>query len=382
VGHLAFGKWIFVFVLGATKANSAVSMKPSLLYRLLKIYCTLGLWFYFREWRVVNKKNIPVKGPVIYIANHQNAFIDAILMTCSSSLNPYYLARANVFKKSWAAKLLTLIRLMPIYRFRDGFNTLKQNDAIMQACVELLKNGETVLIFPEANHNQPYSTRNFQKGFARMAMMYAKQSGKTDLQILSVGIHYTKHFSFNGSVLLQYGIPFSVTDSIHEAKTERENIEQIVQVAEQALQKLVLSLQPQHEYIQRYQHLMDNRVNKVDMVEQLKADRTVAAAFPAPKKESTSALSVNNLLILPFTIYLYLTHWPLYAGIKHFVSTKIKDAQFINSVKFSIGIFATPTYYAIITLIFYTFSHSIQASLLFCISLPVSLLISLKANTK
>ncbi|QLH32344.1 MAG: 1-acyl-sn-glycerol-3-phosphate acyltransferase [Cyclobacteriaceae bacterium] len=77
-------------------------------------------------------------GPVIFVANHQNAFLDAVLIICSSHRNPWALARANVFKK-WANTLLTLIQMMPVYRFRDGFDTLRKNEVIMDQCASLLK---------------------------------------------------------------------------------------------------------------------------------------------------------------------------------------------------------------------------------------------------
>jgi 1-acyl-sn-glycerol-3-phosphate acyltransferase len=69
-------------------------------YFLLKQYCRLALYFFYRKWQVQGKENIPL-GPVIFVANHQNAFLDAVLVSCSTQRNPWFLTRASVFGKSW-----------------------------------------------------------------------------------------------------------------------------------------------------------------------------------------------------------------------------------------------------------------------------------------
>jgi 1-acyl-sn-glycerol-3-phosphate acyltransferase len=357
-------------------------MNPSFLYRFLKAYTTLGLHFYFRTWQITGKEKIPPKGPLIFIANHQNAFMDAILMTCSASRNPYYLARANVFKKPLAAKVLSLLHLKPIYRFRDGFSTLKNNDIIMQDCINLMKKGEVVLLFPEANHNEPWSIREFQKGFARMAMMYWQQTKDTSLKIVPFGIHYTEHCSFNGRVLINVGEPLSVTSIVTETRTERENLEAIVKAGEAAIKELVLDIKPESDYNERQKHLIQNRVYETDMYHQLLADKKVTASFPESSKKPVVENKVLKFLVFPFNVYLYLTHGLPYLWLSRFVKQKIKDAQFITSVKFAIGVFAVPAYYTVLAVVFYIATKDVFLTILFFASLPVSLLVTTKANLR
>lgn len=357
-------------------------MNPSLLYRILKSYCTLGLWFYFRSWQVAGKEKVPATGPLIFIANHQNAFLDAILMTCSASRNPYYLARANVFQKPWAHKLLTLLHLKPIYRFRDGFSTLKNNDIILQDCIDLLKHGEVILLFPEANHNEPWSMRIFQKGFARMAMMFHHQTQGAPLKIVPIGIHYTEHHSFNARVLVSYGEPLLVSKLVSKAKTERENLDTLVAAGEEAIKKLALDLKPEEEYQSRKKHLLDNRVYKANMLEQLKADRTVAASYPAQGKPASKNGRLQKMIATPFMLYILITHGLHYRWITSFIKKKIKDPQFISSVKYSFGIFTTPVYYVLICLLFYLITEDIKLSIVFLLSLPLSLVVYTKLQQR
>ncbi len=354
-------------------------MNPSLIYRFLKSYCCIGLRFYFQQWQVKGKEHVPNDGPLIFIANHQNAFIDAILMTCSASRNPYYLARAGVFNKPWAAKVLSILHLKPIYRFRDGFGTLKNNDIILQDCVDLMKKNEVILLFPEANHNEPWSMREFQKGFARLALLFKNQAPDKPLRIVPFGIHYTEHHGFNARVFINIGEPLQVDALLTNASSEREKLDILVESADLAIKKLALDLKPTSEYHDRQKHLVNNRVYQRDLEEQFLADRKVAAQYPAPSKNKRSNIFRNSAL-LPFKLYVYLTHGLHYWWIKTLIKGKIKDPQFISSVKFALGVFTTPVYYALAGLIFYAFAKDSTASLFFILSMPLSLLVFTKLS--
>ncbi len=357
-------------------------MNPALIYRILRSYCHVGLLFYFRKWQVKGKEKVPAKGPLLFIANHQNAFLDAILMTCSGSRSPYYLARANAFQKPLAAKFLSSIHLKPIYRFRDSFSTLKNNDIILQDCIDLMKKGEVILLFPEANHNEPWSMRAFQKGFARMAMMFHEQTNGAPLQIVPIGIHYMDHHAFNTRVLVEYGDPLLVSDLIKHEPNERRKLEALVEAGEKAIKQLALDLKPEEEYKKRKEHLETNRVHKSDMVEQLEADRQVAAAYPLTTNKKSRETILHKVFRASAGVYVYLTHGLPYLIITNFIRKNIKDPQFISSVKFAMGIFATPVYYMLLTWVFYLISANGQWSMIFLSSLPLSLVIFKQLSTQ
>jgi hypothetical protein len=78
----------------------------------------------------------------------------------------------------------------------------------------------------------------------------------------------------------------------------------------------------------------------------------------------------------------YLTHGLPYVWMKNFIRKKIKDPQFISSVKFAIGVFTIPVYYLLLTLIFYLFTNDTQWSWAFFASMPVALFIFAKLTKK
>ena len=139
-------------------------MKVYLLH-IIRAYLRLGLFFYFKTIRVFNAEHIPKDKPVLFLANHQNALLDPLLIATNSERFSYYLTRAGVFKKQWVSKLLNQLRMLPVYRIRDGWSNLTHNNPIFEACSNLLHNKEAIVIFPEGSHNLNRTVRPLSKGF-------------------------------------------------------------------------------------------------------------------------------------------------------------------------------------------------------------------------
>lgn len=97
----------------------------NLINAILRLLVKVALHGYFKKIIVEGKENIPKNRPVILVANHQNALIDPLLLATHTNLNPWFLTRAAVFSNPIAAKLLHFIRMLPVYRLRDGFSPFR-----------------------------------------------------------------------------------------------------------------------------------------------------------------------------------------------------------------------------------------------------------------
>lgn len=346
-------------------------MKPPLTYKLLKQYVRLGLKIYFKKWQSINTNNIPAKGPFLFVANHQNAFLDALLVVCGIKRNPWFLARGDVFKKAWAIKLLTFVRIKPVFRFRDGHKALRKNDQIINECIALLKEGECILLFVEGNHNEPWTFQSLQRGFAHIAIQYYEQTNK-DLQLVPVGFHYEAHQAFRSRVLVNYGKPISVNEVTGNIADNREKFNPLLAHTEEKLKSLLLTIPLDEDYLERKNFLVQNRIPKKDMVEQLEADRALMSNW---KKSDVGNPKKGNSVYYWFNpIYLYgrLTHSIPHWIMHYLVTKKIKDDQFIGSIKLSVGIFLIPIYYLLVTALFFLISDNLIWTLGFLISLPIS----------
>jgi 1-acyl-sn-glycerol-3-phosphate acyltransferase len=347
-------------------------MAPNFFYRFMKVYCTTALRFYFKTWQINNAKSIPATGPIIFIPNHQNAFLDAVVVICSSHRNPWSIARASVFKEGLVTKLLTAIQIKPVFRVRDGFGSLRNNDAIIQEWSDMLAKDQDILIFAEGNHNEPYAGGVLQKGFARMTMQF-KERNNTPLTIVPVGIHYDDHHAFRSRVLVNFGDPISVNDILNDSHSEREHLETLVSVTDAALKNLALAIPADDEYKTKFDFLLKNRKLERDMMAQLEADKKILKSYPlaqtnAQQKKSSMIWKIIN----PVVWIGYLLHILPYSFIKRFIKKNIKDPQWISSLKYAFGILLVPIYYIVLLVVFFVFIPNWLALLGFAILLPIT----------
>ncbi|MFN7258648.1 MAG: 1-acyl-sn-glycerol-3-phosphate acyltransferase [Cyclobacteriaceae bacterium] len=346
------------------------------LYSFLKSYCRIALWFYYRKWQVHRHEATP-GGPVIFVANHQNAFLDAVLVGCSTSRQPWFLARANVFQKPWARVVLTWLKMRPVFRFRDGFSTLRKNDEMIEGCVDLLRQGESILIFAEGNHDHRWHLRPLQKGFARIAQAAIKKN--IAVKIVPVGLQYDSLNQAGSRVLVSFGKSISLTENPSSQKEEKEQIDLLIAKTSASLQSMMLHIEASH-YAHDANVFLQNRKLKTDLIEQLHADqqliRTLTSAGETENSTSITATHNNLRWLNPIFLYYVVNHALPRAILQWILKNKVKDEQFIGSLKFAIGMLLVPLFYLLQTGVIYSLSHSPAIALAYLISLPASLLLA------
>ncbi|MEO1437940.1 MAG: lysophospholipid acyltransferase family protein [Bacteroidota bacterium] len=188
-----------------------IKFPPYLLQRILKPYVRLALNLAFRRIFVLGTSKIPKSGPVLLVGNHQCALIDSLMVHCMMHRRPFFLARADILKKTFIAKLLRQLRMLPIYRIRDGYDQLSKNEAIFEQVAELLNDGKTVAIYPEGNHHHERRIRPLKKGAARILLAH-HAIAKEPVTLIPYGIHYEDQYAFRSRVRLAFGDPIPYQD--------------------------------------------------------------------------------------------------------------------------------------------------------------------------
>ncbi len=184
----------------------------------MNFLCILHNHIYYRHFYILDKENIPPKGqPTIVIANHQNGLMDAmaILHTMfKDRRQPVFIARGDIFKKDKVARILRFLKILPTFRTRDGsYSDVRSNLAIYNRAARVLRNGGTLVIFPEATHQHGHYMNTFKKGFCRIAFAAEELNDfKLGLQILPLNIHYSNYFSFHSDLMVTVGKPFTIED--------------------------------------------------------------------------------------------------------------------------------------------------------------------------
>lgn len=329
------------------------------LYSLIRFYCTQALNFYFREWEVKGVENIPA-GAVIFAPNHQNAFLDAVLVTCSSNRNPFFLARADVFKKKIASKLLHQLRLLPVYRFRDGFGAMKSNQAAFEKCREILSVNEALVIFPEGNHGSEYRLRPLQKGIARIV---CGADATKKIAIVPVGIHYESHQRFRSRVLVHFGEP--IYNVMSDAAPDP--VQLLTNRICEKLKPLILDI-PQENYTEQFSQLLIYRPRFSPISKQLQFEQQLVSnagklpehPFP-PLRKQQPLHRINNLFVqLLLAVPSFLLH--------NFVIKRLSDPQFTASVKFAAGMVLAPMWLVLLALVLVAITGSCLVMIAFLLA--------------
>lgn len=181
-----------------------------MIYAVTKRLMRGALHCYFREIRFEGMDRIPRDRPVMFLPNHQNALLDPLLLAAFiPGMKPYFLTRSDVFRGPVLQRIFEVLRMLPVYRLRDGRETLVRNQAIFDHCAGLLHRGEPLLLFPEANHNLKRQVRPLSKGFTRIVFQVLSDSPQTDLQLIPVGINYQCAAGFPDRVAYYFGQPIA-----------------------------------------------------------------------------------------------------------------------------------------------------------------------------
>lgn len=309
-------------------------------YLVLKFYVTITLRFYYNKIEVRGKENLRGNGPFLFVANHQNAFIDGLLLVSVNSFSVHFLIRADIYKKKWASAVLHFLKLMPVYRIRDGYENLSKNNDQFDACIRLFKKGDSVLIFPEGNHGHTRKLRPLSKGFTRIAFEAMKQQPDMNLQVIPVGFNYSHQSAFNSRVLIQYGPPIAIKDYYKEPLPANANAFKD-KVAEE-IKKLITHIDDDARYEEILSKLNASNPDYFDPVDTNKRVEKIMHGESLVRTERPTSLF--NLITTPLKPVAFALNAPMILAWRKFSKT-IKDPVFVSSLKYGFGFSLLHMYY-------------------------------------
>lgn len=186
-----------------------------MIYKLLKLIIGLGIRLYYREIRVKNIKRLDKVGGRIIIANHPNTMMDGWILSYINKQPIYFMAKGTFFNTPFKKWLLKNLGLIPINRASESATKGVNNQDSFEACYRLLEEGKTVVIFPEGNSYKERQLRELKSGTARIALEVEKRGvAKTPIEIVPVGLVYSKPEAFRSSILVSVGESISATPYI------------------------------------------------------------------------------------------------------------------------------------------------------------------------
>ncbi len=185
--------------------------------RLLKTIA--GFWHnnvFYRRVIVLGRENINPDDHLIFAPNHQNALMDALAVLFTHKGQPIFLARSDIFRKKTIASILYFLKILPVYRIRDGFSSLKGNDEIFTKTIDVLRNRNGLVILPEGDHAGFRRLRQLKKGICRVAFQSDEATGfNLNIKLIPVGLEFSNYSRFRQVLTVVYGKPVEVSE-FHE----------------------------------------------------------------------------------------------------------------------------------------------------------------------
>lgn len=230
-------------------------------YFLAKIPVKTALRLNFRKMVFTGRKeNVSKKKPIIFAPNHRNALIDALLLVYAGyhTKQVVFLARADIFKQKFVAWMLRGMRIIPVFRIRDGKDNLDKNKDIFNNAAHILKKNNPIALFPEAKHNPKQSLLPIQKAVPRIVFpTEASLNFQLNSQIVPVSIYYRDIFGFLTDVYVTFGTPIEVSD-YKDIYNENPNLatNQLRQDLEERLKSMVVNIW-NDEYYDDYKNAID-----------------------------------------------------------------------------------------------------------------------------
>ncbi|OOG72320.1 1-acyl-sn-glycerol-3-phosphate acyltransferase [Algoriphagus sp. A40] len=302
----------------------------NLVNAILRLLVKIALHGYFRKIIIEGKENLPKNRPVILVANHQNALIDPLLLATHTNLNPWFLTRAAVFTNPIVSKLLHYIRMLPVYRLRDGFSTIQQNQQTFDDTFEVLRKNGTVVIFAEGTHSLVRNLRPLSKGFTRMAFGLKEKYPDLEPLILPVGLGFSAHLRSGSVVRITFGktIPVDMPTSQSGKLTKS---------VENALKSILVNIP-----VEGYEATLSKLIkHEVDLTSKKEVEHFLETGNVLNSVESVNSLGNKLMKIFHFPLYWL---WLLKKG-------SIEDIVFSSTWKFLIGFaLAIPYYFFLIWL--------------------------------
>ena len=290
--------------------------------------------FYFRHIRVFGRENLPKEGALLFSPNHQGAFLDPILVGAYVPGKLFSLTRGDVFVPpyQWVFEAL---QMLPVFRIRNGFSSLKNNDTTFDRCHEILKQGKNLMMFSEGLHHKEMFLYPVSKGSSRLIFNAQKKYPDSPMYLIPVGINYQDYQRPWKGLHLVFGTAIPIQKYLSNSEKEVHLINQIRTDLAQGMKDCLWIPENSENYTSKVDTLQ-----KIDSRESFKTIRqllhTPQSKIVKSQKKAPFLKAVIYLLRLPNALPLWIT--------KRLIKS-FSDPIFHGSVKFAAGLVIFPIWF-------------------------------------
>lgn len=378
--------------------------KRKILYEVFRPVISSGLRLFHKEFNVFGYENL--KGshiPTIVVANHQNALLDPILCSTVFYEQLHWLTRSDVFKPGIISWILKNINMQPVYRERDNVDGMRErNEIIFEECYKRLHQGAWVSLFPEGTHRGKKALiRPLKKGASRLIVgTFENNPDLNHIRIIPVGLEYERLHERDGNILVRIGEAIVLTkqdyNTANKAIWNNELTNEITEHISSCMLDIPVELDNHYDAILLIQELFINlhdhlswgeaniefqkwvhsgKINNSELLNQAEKLKEQANSLEIEerdwrlKRDLTWNRLCIQILFLPLVALGIFIYSPISLLTEQFVSKKVKDTLFKNSIRVAfktfLGSFYTLVLSAILSATFSINFFAVFASLLF-----------------
>ena len=194
----------------------------------------------FYQLQIVGSE-VPVRGPVLLLANHPNSRLDPALVAAAAGRPVRFLGKSTLFTDPRVGWLVRGSGAIPVYRRSDDSAAAAHNVDMFEAVFAELGGGAAVGIFPEGiSHNQPALAR-LKTGSARIALGAYSRHGTT-FPLIPVGLVLREKGVFRSAALVIRGEPVGWEDLGGRDIEDQEAVRELTHRLEVALRAVTVNL--------------------------------------------------------------------------------------------------------------------------------------------
>lgn len=173
---------------------------------------------FFKTINITGQENIPTSGPVVFAPTHRSRWDALLVGLVGHQATGRYLrfmvtADECMGLQGWAIKRLGGF---PVDVRRPAIATLRHG-------VQLLKNQQTLVIFPEGDIFRKKQIQRLKPGLARLALRAEQSTPNLDVKVLPIYLDYdSPRPTFGSNVEVRIGQPLAVSNYLNSASAKQQ----------------------------------------------------------------------------------------------------------------------------------------------------------------